>query len=472
MPTRIVQIRLPKLRPLQAALAQAMLRWNVWVCHRRFGKTLLCLCLLLKKAFENPLPSPRYAYIAPLYRQAKAIAWDYLKRFAAQLPDAVTNEAELRLDLPGDRRIQLLGADSPDSIRGVYLDGAVLDEYALMRPRAWTQVVRPALSDRQGWAIKIGTVYGRNHLYEDYQEAHGHMLAGHPDYHAALYRASDTGVIPAEELASARATMRDRRGRTAGDADYLQEYECEWDAPIPGAVYGDELATMRDEQRIGDYPYDPSMPVQTWWDFGWSDMTAIWLAQERGPHVALIDYREGSQQSLVRWVEQMRQLPYVYDHARLGLTRAPYERHYAPHDLAQTEYGYGKTRYTIALEQGWRFTAVPIGPLEDGIEATRALLRRALIHEAPCQRGLDALRSYEYQWDDARQTYGKAPYHNWASHGADALRTGAVGLQAALRPLSDQPPPGSFEWARRQVQRAKRGLPVGTYRVGATPGGR
>ena len=470
-------IRLPKLRPLQRELYRAMRRWNVWVCHRRFGKTLLCLCILIKKAFDCVLPAPRYAYIAPLYRQAKSIAWDYCKRFAAQIPGAQTNEAELRLDLPGNRRIQLLGADNPDSIRGIYLDGVVLDEYALMRPRAWSQVIRPALSDRAGWAVKIGTVYGRNHFYTDYDEAQQLMCDGDPDYQAALYRASETGVLSDMELASARMTMRDKRGTVAGDADYLQEYECEWDAPIHGAVYGDELAWLKQAHRIGDFPWQLRLPVQTWWDFGWSDQTAIWYGQEHSQGITLIDYAEGSHVSLTKWVRLVREQPYVYDHSQLGLTRDRYERHYAPHDLDQTEYGYGKTRYTIASETtthedgvvipGLHFTVVPRGPLEDGIEATRKLLRRVWINERPCQQGLDALRSYEYKWDDTKQTYGKVPEHNWASHGADALRTGAVGLLPSITPPKPEVPGGSWEQARRNVKRARLGLPVrGASRAG------
>jgi len=467
MATVTEHIVLPKLRPAQRALYKGMKRWNVWVCHRRMGKTVLCLCILLKKAFENTRPAPRYAYVAPLFRQAKQIAWDYLKRFAAQIPGCETNETELRLDLPGNRRIQLLGADNPDAIRGVYLDGAVLDEYAMMRPRAWSQVIRPALADREGWAIKIGTVYGRNHFYEDYCEAQDAMQATPTDYYAALYKASETGILSAAELASARGTMRDRRGLAAGDADYLQEFECEWDTPVPGAVYGSELAQMRDEGRIGEFPYDPAQPVQTWWDFGWSDQTAIWFAQPRGQRMALIDYLEGAHQSLVDWIGAVRAKPYGYDHAAFRLTRDAYEQHYAPHDLMHTEYGYGKTRYTIALEAGLRFSVVPVGPLEDGIEATRQLLKRVCIDERHCQQGLNALRSYEYKWNEEQQTYGKQPAHTWASHGADALRTGAVGLLPTLAPLRESPPPNSFAWAREQTRRMKRGLAPRTYRVGA-----
>jgi hypothetical protein len=188
--------------------------------------------------------------------------------------------------------------------------------------------------------------------------------------------------------------------------------------------------------------------------------------QERPPGLALIDYVEGTQQALTQWILRVRELPYIYDQSKLGLSRSPYERHFAPHDLAQTEYGYGKTRYTIAMEHGLHFTVVPRGPLEDGIEATRQLLRLVLIDEQRCAVGLEALRGYEYTWNDEAQVYSKTPAHTWASHGADALRTGAIGLLPSLRPLKAGVPPGSFDWAKREIQRAKRGLPPRTYRVG------
>jgi hypothetical protein len=452
-----------------------MRRWNVWVCHRRFGKSVLCLCIKVAKALTCPLPRPRYAYIAPFLNQAKRNIWDYLLHLSAQIPGSHKNESEHWVSLPGDAKIYVLGADHPDSLRGPYWDGLVLDEYAQIDPSAWTRVLRPMLADREGWAIKIGTPFGRNHFHADYAYAEAEQRAGNPDYSVALYLASQTGILARKELDDARREMTERYGQTAGNAAYMQEFECEWDAPVPGAVYADEMELLRLAGRIGDVPYDPAYPVETYWDLGWGDSTAIWFGQPCPAGVRLIDYVEGSHISLPKWVRIVREKPYGYDHAVLNLTRDTYERHFGPHDLEHTEYGSGKTRWSIALEdtrhedgvlmRGLRFTVVQRGPLEDGIEATRKFLRRCWIDEDKCAVGLNALRSYQYEWNDKLQTYTKTPLHNWASHGADGLRTGAVGVMAALHELPPPIPPGSFKFHQQNVKRAKLGLPVRSFRV-------
>ena len=158
-------------RPQQAALHADRTRFKVIVAHRRFGKTVFAILQLLLGAMENGRRAPRYAYVAPFYRQAKAVAWDYLKYYGGQLAGTRFHEGELRCDLPNGARISLYGADNPDSLRGLYLDGVVLDEYAQMDPRAWSEVIRPALADRGGWAIFIGTPMGRNSFWRLYEQA-------------------------------------------------------------------------------------------------------------------------------------------------------------------------------------------------------------------------------------------------------------------------------------------------------------
>jgi hypothetical protein len=447
-------VQLPPLRPLQRTLYRQMTRWNVWVCHRRFGKSLLCLCILLKKALECPLPSPRYAYIAPLFKQAKAIAWDYLTRMARQIPGTTANITELSVTLPTGASLRLLGADDPQVLRGIYLDGVVFDEFAQMKFSVWDQVVRPALSDRQGWAIWIGTPFGQNHFYELYQEA-GRL----PGWTQALYRASETGVIPAHELTLAQEQM-------SADA-YAQEYECSWYAAVPGAYYAEEFRRLEAEGRITAVPYDPSLPTCTAWDLGHNDANAIWWLQPAGREVRVIDYYENHSLPLPHYLQIVREKPYLYDHAKLSppLTRTSYERHFGPHDLEQHEYSTGKTRYGVALEQGFKFTILPRGTLEDGIAATRQLLGRCVFDRERCQQGLEALRQYHREWDEAARVFRTTPKHDHASNGADAFRYAAVGLAPPPPPVKPTAPPGSFQWARQQALNARKGKPVRSRRV-------
>ena len=151
-------------RKLQADLHKRLSdkRWGVVVCHRRFGKTVMAINHLLRDAILREKPNPRFAYIAPTYRQAKAVAWDYLKQFAEKIPMVRFHETELRCDLPNGARIQLLGAENPASLRGLYLDGVCLDEMADMPESLFPEVIRPALSDRKGYAVFIGTPRGHN----------------------------------------------------------------------------------------------------------------------------------------------------------------------------------------------------------------------------------------------------------------------------------------------------------------------
>ncbi|WP_243358529.1 terminase large subunit domain-containing protein [Fundidesulfovibrio terrae] len=208
-------------------------RFSVLVCHRRFGKTVLCVNALIDAAHRDGPPDQRLAYVAPTLTQAKRVAWDYLKRYALGIPGSKASENELRIDFENGSRISLHGADNPDSLRGLYLDGAVLDEYADFRPEAYATVIRPALSDRRGFAIFIGTPRGHNHFFDLYQAA-----LRNPGWFAARFPASATRLLPEDELDSARSQMT--------DAQFRQEYECDFDVTgedtlIPLALVLDSL---------------------------------------------------------------------------------------------------------------------------------------------------------------------------------------------------------------------------------------
>lgn len=369
-------------------------------------------------------------------------------------PGTSKNETELSIKLPTGATIRLLGADDPQVLRGIYLDGCVFDEFAQMKYSTWDQVVRPALSDRQGWAIWIGTPFGQNHFYDLYQQA-GRL----PGWSQALYRASETGVIAAHELTLAREQM-------SQDA-YQQEYECSWYAAVPGAYYAEEFRRLEAEGRLTEVPWDPTLPTVTSWDLGHNDANAIWWAQPAGAEVRVIDYYENHSLPLGHYIQVVRDKPYTYDHARLPqpLTRSPYEVHYGPHDLEQHEYSTGKTRYGAALEQGLRFTVLPRGTLEDGIAATRKLLARCVFDRTRCQAGLEALRQYHREWDEAARVFRTTPKHDFASDGADSFRYLAVGLQPPPPPVQPQAPPGSFQWTRQQALNAAKGKPVRARRV-------
>lgn len=389
-------------RPEQLQIHESPARFRVVVAHRRLGKTVACVNELIKRAIACPLERPRYAYIAPYRNQAKQVAWDYVQEYLRPIPGAEFNQAELRADFL-DRRITLYGADNPDALRGIYLDGAVLDEYADMDPRVWTEVIRPALADRGGWAVFIGTPKGKNAFHELFKGA-----GDRADWSALIFRASETGIVPKGELADARAVMTEDQ--------YAQEFECSFEAAIQGAYYGKDMRVAEEQGRIASVPWEPKVPVWTAWDLGIGDSTAIWFAQVVGNEIRLIDYYEASGVGLDHYARVLKDKPYVY------------ERHLLPHDGDVRELGTGRSRREMLESLGLRTEIVKNLGVDDGINAVRAILPRCWFDAKKCERGIEALRQYRRKYDDKLKAFQSRPLHDWTSHGSDAMRYLAVGL--------------------------------------------
>jgi len=402
-------------RPLQAKIHRELKRFNVLVCHRRFGKTHLVLNEMIDRGLRNPLRNPQYAYVAPTYGQAKRISWDILKDYVKNIPGVEINESELRIDIPrpssADRvRFILLGAENPGSVRGIYLDGVILDEFAEMNPEIWTSVLRPALTDRKGWAIFIGTPKGQNHFYEIYQSAKEKAAGEDSDWYTAIFKASETGIVAIGELEAARATMADN--------EYEQEFECSFSAALVGAFFGKEMEKAEADGRVGAVPYDRILPVITGWDLGIDDTTVIWFAQIHYKEIRLIDYLEEGGQGLDYYVKELTKKGYNYAY------------HILPHDVNVRDLVTGKTRLESLRSMGLKNIRVADKlDLEDGINAARLLIGKSWFDATKCKRGIEALKSYERKWDAKNKIMQQKPLHNWASHGADAFRYLAVGIR-------------------------------------------
>jgi len=390
-----------KPREHQKAVHKNLKRFNVLVCHRRFGKTVLCINELLKKAMQNTLPRPRYYYLAPTYSMAKRTAWDYVKEYTGVLPDVTYHETELRADLPNGARIQLLGCERPDSLRGLYIDGVVLDEVAQMPPRLWTEVIRPALSDREGFMIAIGTPQGHNSFHKLYDHA-----LHQEDWYAEIFKASETDIISELELNEAKALMPDEI--------YESEFECSFDSAAIGSIYAKGLNKAEEEKRITKVPYETGIKVNTYWDLGMADKTAIWFVQQKGSAFHIIDYYEDSGESLEYYTTVLDEKKYIYD------------THYLPHDANVRELGTGVSRVETAQSLGMRTSIVPKLSVEDGINAVRMVLSRCWFDHEKTKHGLDALRQYRWASNDRGELKNKT-VHDWTSHSADAFRYFAVG---------------------------------------------
>lgn len=393
-------------RPVFLPFHNRIQRWAVIVAHRRAGKTVACVNELIKGALTCDRPNPRFAYIAPLYKQAKDVAWQYLKDFALVVPGAVANESELRIDFPTGGRVRLYGADNPDSLRGIYLDGVVLDEAADMSPRLFDEVIRPALSDRKGWAIWIGTPKGQNEFYDRWQ-----MARANDDYLSIMLKASETGIVDRDELKDAARSMTPEQ--------YAQEYECSFQAAVIGAYYGREMDSADNDGRIIPRLYDPGIEVNTAWDLGMSDHTVIWFYQRAGMDIRLIDYYAAAGFGLDHYAKVLQDRGYKYG------------EHVFPHDAQVRELGTGKSRVETLQSLGVRPRIAPKLSVEDGINAVRRILPRCWFDQDKTAEGVKALRQYRREWDDKRKVFYERPLHDWASHPADAFRMLAVGMNEA-----------------------------------------
>ena len=379
-------------------------RFAVLACHRRFGKTVMLINHLIRAALQNKLINPRYAYIAPTYKQAKNIAWDYLKMFAGSIPTTRFNETELRCDLPNGARITLLSSENPDSLRGLALDGVCIDEVAQIEPKLWNEIIRPALSDRKGFCYFIGTPAGMSNLfYELYQHA-----VADDKWYAYTAPASKTKIIDQEELDEAKKQM--------GDTKYRQEFECDWVANIEGSIYGKIMKKLEDNKQITLMAYDPTLLVSTVFDIGVGDSTAIVFFQKLGNTIRIIDFYENRREGLPHYIQVLKEKDYIYD------------KHFAPHDIEVQEFSSGKTRREVAYQLGIRFRILPKLPLEDGIHSLKMILPRCYFNLDKTKPLIDALRHYHRKYNEKMKMFNNKPVHDWSSHACDAMRYLAISI--------------------------------------------
>jgi len=376
-------------------------RFAVVVAHRRFGKTVAALNHLIREAVLNEKETPRYAYIAPTYGQAKRVAWDYLVKYTTPL-GGTNNISELRVDFWG-RRIQLYGSDNPDSLRGQYFDGVIIDEVGDQNPKIWTDIVRPALTDRKGWCLFIGTPKGHNHFKELRDRAKTEDGWG-----LLEFKASETGVVDDTELKAAKNEM--------GEDKYRQEFECSFDAAVEGSYFGQILNELEEKKHMQEIPREELSRTFTAWDLGMGDSTSIWVAQLVGTEVRLLDYYENHGVGLDHYVKWIKDNDYLK------------AEHILPHDVRVRELGTGKSRMEMLEEAGLEVKIAPRMGLDDGIQAVRRLLPRCWFNVPKVQIGLNCLRNYRRDYDEKRKIFYERPLHDWSSHGSDSFRYLALGL--------------------------------------------
>lgn len=428
MPTEVVIPYRP--RDAFKAFHARTQRWSEIICHRRAGKTVAAVNELQKKCLTLKLPPdqaanpPRFAFMAPTRVRAKDIAWQYLKRFAAPIPGIKISESELFVEYPSNKgRVTIYGADN-DRGMGLYLDGIVMDECDEIPPKV-DGVVVPALADRKGWQVKMGILRGRHNLLKEYEK-----YRGHPNHYQLMLKASESGILDAEEL----AIQKDR----IGEAAYNMQFEADVTASLAAAIYGSNMDRLRLEGRLRAMAVDSESPLYVFLDIGHSDVGdswAMWLIQFTGRDIILLDYYSNTGHTPAHYAMKMRAWETKYE-SHLGAV-------YLPHD-GKNRNQVGKTTGDYLRDAGLtNVKVVDRTPKTwDSINHLRGLFTRVYINSLTCLEsrapvaamsdgtpiteipsGVDCLDYYSKKEDMVANIITDVIVHNQYSHGADALRT-------------------------------------------------
>jgi phage terminase large subunit len=400
------------------ALTGGQIRRAVLVWHRRAGKDLLLLNATIVASMRR---TGVYWHIFPTAKQGRKILWDGVTKEGRPFLDhwpreliSHRNEADMRVKLTGGSVWQVVGSDNfHEALIGGNPVGIVFSEYALQNPCCW-EYLRPILAENEGWAAFAFTPRGSNHgeaLYE--------MALRNPNWFCERLSVEDTHAIPLSAIDEEHA---------AGMPDELirQEFYCSFAAALVGSYYGKLMEVGHQEGRLTLVPHVSHQGVETWWDLGVSDATAIWFVQRAGTELHIVDYYEASGEGLDHYAEVLRNKGYRY------------ERHVLPHDVAVRELGTGRSRIETLRSLGVvtasaRSYIAPQMPLADGINAVRTVLPRCWFDAGKCERGIAALKQYQRRWNDNRRAFEDQPLHDWTSHAADAFRYGALTVKDGSR---------------------------------------
>lgn len=406
--------------------------WDAWnshkynrfvkVWHRRAGKDLSDFNLCIKLSIEK---TQTITYVFPTLKMGREILWEGMtnegKRFLDYIPpeflDGKPNDTRMTIKFINGSIIRVGGSDDPDSLRGGNSSVFVLSEWSEQDPYT-LGVIRPIVKANKGIILFNFTPKGDNHAKTTYQMA-GEM----PGWWREVLTVDDTGIFTREELDQELQEYIRDYGEVEGRAKFEQEYYCSFDAPVVGSYYGEQLKKAESENRITSVPYDSIIPVNTAWDLGIGDSTAIWFYQLVGKEIRIIDYYASSGVGLEHYSNELKSKGYSYG------------EHYAPHDIEVKELGSGKSRIEIAKNFGINFRIAPKLSIDDGIQAVRGILSRCWFDKTKCEAGLMALKNYTKEWDTKNKVFRPYPKHDWSSHPSDAFRYLAVSIKEIDPPV-------------------------------------
>jgi len=411
----------------------------IW--HRRFGKDEVALHRTACAAFER---YANYWHMLPEYSQARKAIWEAVnphsgkRRIDEAFPDAIRagiDNTKMQLRLKGGSSWQVVGSDNPDSLVGSTPAGIVYSEWALSNPNA-RAYLRPIITENNGWQYFITTPRGRNHAYSTYTAARRNMLAGEDSF-AQILDIHDTGVMTPEQIAKELRDYIDDFGEDYGRSKFEQEYLCSFEAAILGAILARTLGISEKEGRISDdVVFDPwGAPIEVTCDIGRRDTATWWFWQPMVGGYQIIDHDAGWGIDAEEWVVRLKTKLRQYETAS---GRPALGRIWLPHDARAKTFSAKRTTVEIFLEAfGSDHVAMtPRSSIADRVNAARVLTPRVKFAETKCAKGLDALRSWRYEYDEEKKIFSSDPLHDWSSHDGDGYSYGCLIMQ-----LADPPPP-------------------------------
>lgn len=381
----------------------------------------------------------------PTYDQGRKIVWEgitgdgkkFLDAFPGHdhpgLPHPETGDYglvkrkrddKMFLELTNGSVFQVVGTDDVDRLVGSNPIGVVFSEFSLHNPAAW-DYIRPILAENGGWALFIFTMRGKNHGYQLYKMAQKIMAATPPGELPGWFAENLTVLDTKREDGSPVITPEAIQAeRDAGMQEEIiqQEFYNNPNAAALGAYYKNEIAACEREGRVGKVPWDPSLPVDTYWDLGINDTMSIIFTQQHRAEIRVIDYYANEGQGLNHYAKVLQEKPYSYGD------------HYAPHDIKVRELsGDGVSRWESARKLGITFKIVPKFAQEDKINAVRMVFPRMWFDEHKTEILVEAVKDYQKKWDPLKRVFLDQPLHNWASHPCDALAYMALSIRTKTK---------------------------------------
>jgi hypothetical protein len=408
------EYQLKLFKALDGGKKRAILRW-----HRRAGKDKCCWAYQVKEAAKI---AGNYFYVFPTKTMARQALWENVDSSGFKLLNHIPSELivrksnqEMVIELHNGSTIRVIGYDkNPDSIRGIACKGAVFSEFAFSDPESYKTMI-PALRETNGWAIFNSTPNGRNHFYDLWQN-----VKDSPRWYSSIMqtywpnRPGYSGLIKPEEF----PFIKDEEGLTEEDVE--REYGSSFSTGMKGSFYMDEIEKAASEGRISEFLPIPSKEVDTFWDLGVDDSTAVWFVQKRGNANIFIDYYENSGKSIQHYVEILERKGYRYG------------THYLPHDARQRSLQTGTTTsdifesYCNDYKVDGYVEVLERLPIQDGINAARSKFSTCVFNSITCKEGIHKLELYHRKYDKRRQVFLKEPVHDLNSHAADAFRMWAI----------------------------------------------